>query len=694
MCLYKDTKNKGVPFTLVKEWTNALAYCISKKEVIMLRIKTTKTNMMRGMKINAVSYKNTIRKVMKSEYEVIPVVFKLSIVRSKDGNLVVTNMVQDEDTNKQRFCYGIIGNSKAVRRLQPSNLKTKNKVAVEEEKDNGEKITYKVQLSPNGRYKFYDSIVMVHFGEGIALDLLTDGFRVSKDGVVTLNDNTETDKTYDGEEYEFGAPCWGPSNEKHSNAFFFNVAQRSRNEWYDFCDDLTGGAFEYKFQLEMAVEKALKTVTRWGNYMTGSIDGPSIDLKDNYICIIDREQNAAEDFKEIPDYINPGSNIQDGGEVTNAELWKAFYATKGMNISIEDCCKLSPQVRFDTINSKVMDTIEDNESIEWRLECVKELYGDKVKLYGNTDGKCMLIVDTDGAKLINEDKLNENCTINAIILAYAKTNTTTTSGQLMDKYTKKDAERTKEILMKLYRESLEEQVAEKVEADFDPNESFNNNMLALLGTDALNYVEVATGLTKDLFKFGTKAIGRLKVKMTSIYSHAKFDNTYVKTAGKQDCTLYVKYLLCYDNYAVEAYNPDILEDKKEEIAAIYADALLSEKQKEEKLDRLLTCITIKYPSAGPEEYEIVRYLTKEELQQRIHNMKLTDDARYELQKYWDRTQYGVTVYAPINIIKNKLAGMDIDYDATASDFSELKEILLADKTRIVDFIDYKAVAYK
>ena len=78
----------------------------------------------------------------------------------------------------------------------------------------------------------------------------------------------------------------------------------------------------------------------------------------------------------------------------------------------------------------------------------------------------------------------------------------------------------------------------------------------------------------------------------------------------------------------------------------------------------------------------------------IDNMKLEDDARCELQKYWDRAQYGVTVYAPINIMKNKLAGMDIDYDATASDFSELKEILLADKTRIVDFIDYKAVAYK
>ena len=656
--------------------------------------KSTKNSIVRGMKINSVSYKNAIRKIMKSEYEVIPVVFKLTVERDKQGQLVVTNMVEDEETGKMRFCYGIIGNSKAVRRLQPSSLKTKVKVAVEEEKDNGEKINFKVNLAPNGRYRFYDSLVMVHFGEGVALDMLTNGFKVTADGIVSVNNNTDTNKTFKGEGFEFGTPCWGPSNEKHSNAFFFNVAQRSRDDWYAFCDSLTGNAFEYKFQLEMAIEKALKTVTRWGNYMTGSIDGPSIDLSKDYICIIHREQNAEEDFKEIPDFINPGNNIQDGAEVTNAELWKPFYLSKGLDISIEDICKLSPQVRFDTINSKVMDTIEDNDSINWRLQCVQKLYGDAVKYYGNRNGRCMLVVDTDGAKLINEDKLNEGCTINAIVLAYAKTNTTTTSGQLMDKYTRKDADKAKEILTKLYYSSLEKQVEEKVNAYYDPEESFNNNMLALMGTDALNFKEVASGLAEDLFKFGTKAIGRLKVKMESMYSHAKFDNTYVKTAGKYGHTLYVKYLPCYDNYAVEAYNPDILESKAEEIEAIYADALLSEKQKEEALDRLLTCITIKYPSAGPEEYEIVRYLTKEELQQRIDNMKLEDDARCELQKYWDRAQYGVTVYAPINIMKNKLAGMDIDYDATASDFSELKEILLADKTRIVDFIDYKAAAYK
>lgn len=654
--------------------------------------KNTKNNAVRAMKINAVSYKNIVRKVMKEEYEVIPTCYKLNITRDKNGNLVVDNMV--EENGQKRFCYGIIGNSKATRGIKPSNLTTKNKVAVEEEKDD-KVINYKVVLSPNGRYRFYDSIVLVHFGEGVALDLLCNGFKVSNDGAVTYKDNTDVTKTYDGEGFEFGTPCWGPSNEKHSAAFFFNIAHKSRNAWYEYCDELTGGAFEYTFKKELPVSKALKAVTRWGNYMTGSIDGPSIDLSKDYICIIRREQNAQEDFENVPDYIDPGTNIQDGGEVTNALLWKDFYRTKKLNISEEDCCKLSPQVRFDTINSKVMDTIEDNESIEWRLKAVEALYGESVKYYGNRKGNCMLVVDTDGAKLINEDRLNSGkCIIKSVIMAYAKTNSTSTSGQLMDKYTKKDEAKANDILTRQYSNSLEEQVNSKIDAYFDPAENFNNNMLALMGTDALNYKEVAAGLTKDLFKFGTRAISRLKVKMDSMYSHAKFDNTFVKTAGEAGYTLYVKYLECYDNYAVEAFNPDVLWEKEEDIQEIMNNDELSIKDKEAALNRLLTCVTIKYPSAGPEEYEIVRYLTREELQQRINKLNISDESRHELQKYWDRAQYGVTVYAPINIMKNKLAGMDIDYDATASDFSELKEILIADKTRVVDFIDYFNKAHK
>ena len=647
----------------------------------------------RAMKVNAVSYKNIIRKIMKPQYDMTPVVYKMYVEKTEDGSLKVTNMVMDEETGKPRFQYGIIGNSKAVRRLPVGCLRTKGKVSVEEVKDDA--ITnFKVQLDPKGRYKFFDSIVMVKFGEGIAESLLNNGFKVSEDGIVTINDNTPTDEVYDGPGFEFGTPCWGPTNEKHRDAFFYNIKQRSRDEWFQFSDSLTGGAFDNLFDKELPVQKALKAVTRWGNYMTGSVDGPSIDLTKDYVVVILREQNCMPDF-EAPKGMDPGTNIQDGGSTVNAAIWVEYLREfVGIEISEEDCCKLSPQCRFDIANSKTMDNIEDNESMKYRERMVEQLYGitdGKVTVvrYGNTNGRCAMIIDTDGAKLVNEDALINASTLRSVVLAFAKTNTTTTSSQLMDKYTKKDEVKAKEILTQLYQESLEEQVTNKVESYFDPNAGFADNMLSLMGTNGLNYKEVAKATVEDLFKFGVKAISRLKVKMDSLYSHVKFDSTFIKTGGKYGYTLYVKYLPGYGNYAVEAFNPDILDEKAEEIAAIENDDTLSDKEKELALDALLTCIMIKYPSACPDEYEIIRYVTRAELAARLAKMDLDKTAMDEMYKYWNRAAYGVTVFAPINILKNRLAGMDIDYDACAADFSLLKEILIADKSRVVDFILYQ-----
>ena len=47
-----------------------------------------------------------------------------------------------------------------------------------------------------------------------------------------------------------------------------------------------------------------------------------------------------------------------------------------------------------------------------------------------------------------------------------------------------------------------------------------------------------------------------------------------------------------------------------------------------------------------------------------------------LTKYFNNTPYGTTVYAPLNAMKNKLAGADCDFDATMTDMSELKHILI------------------
>ena len=52
--------------------------------------------------------------------------------------------------------------------------------------------------------------------------------------------------------------------------------------------------------------------------------------------------------------------------------------------------------------------------------------------------------------------------------------------------------------------------------------------------------------------------------------------------------------------------------------------------------------------------------------------------------------FGVTLYASFNFIKNKLAGMDVDFDATLAVFDSIKSILInKDAKNVLTYIDYK-----
>jgi hypothetical protein len=85
----------------------------------------------------------------------------------------------------------------------------------------------------------------------------------------------------------------------------------------------------------------------------------------------------------------------------------------------------------------------------------------------------------------------------------------------------------------------------------------------------------------------------------------------------------------------------------------------------------------------PDEYEIIVYKTEKQMKQRIIGklMNIKDNKRRaelrdRLMRYILNSPWGVTVYAPLNSMKHKLAGADVDFDATLTDMSELKHILI------------------
>ena len=75
-------------------------------------------------------------------------------------------------------------------------------------------------------------------------------------------------------------------------------------------------------------------------------------------------------------------------------------------------------------------------------------------------------------------------------------------------------------------------------------------------------------------------------------------------------------------------------------------------------------------------------------------MNINNEDRRTLQRYFNNTPYGCTVYAPINAMKNKLAGADCDFDATMTDMSELKQILIAKRLRDGFMGDCTVISYK
>ena len=155
-----------------------------------------------------------------------------------------------------------------------------------------------------------------------------------------------------------------------------------------------------------------------------------------------------------------------------------------------------------------------------------------------------------------------------------------------------------------------------------------------------------------------------------------FDLSYALTNGEVNNILGIT-----EDGIVEAYSEDINRMYAKEIKAIEENDEISEETKERALFELLSGIVVKYPSAMPKEYEIIVYKTKNQMLNRIANLETTNENKALLKEYVLDTPYGVTVYAPINAMKNKLAGADVDFDATMCDMSDLKWILINNRRK-------------
>ena len=584
--------------------------------------------------------------VVKALYEQSIVIRKFEVTTDEDNNMNMT------------FKYGTIGmNPVAVAFGLDYNVKIPN-LPVEVKLDNDKTEPRRVNVDGQ-KYIFCTSLITVECDDDQAInDMAINGFVV-------------TDK--EGNSVVYRAAGSSPSNEKHAVKFFYKVTDEIDTELkaFNIMDTVAGNVFSAKFAKLMTGKAVTKLNTRLGNYLTTMKSLAQIDLTKDYIALVDGSIDGAYDFDEATREqmdkvgIEIDNHINDGANYYATDVIVEMAANVGVKMTHKDALKVAVQNRATYLTGKTMSRTLTKEQL------VRVAKANNAKFYGNRNGRLLAVFDTDGAKLVNYAALEAGtAVIDVYVMAIAKASTVRTSGQHLIKYMAVDEKKTIAFMKNALGNKLDKFFLDKLNNEAVIN-SVNAKLIAALGEDAVKNTALMETLISDTIKYATSAIAKTKVDIDGVYSHMMFDLSYALTNGRVNGVLGITK----DGF-VEAYSEDVLRMYKNEIAAIENNDELTEDEKDEQLFQLLSGVVIKYPSAMPKEFEIVVYLTRKQLMRKIKEVAENNKDKQTLVEYFNNTPYGCTVYAPINAMKNKLAGADVDFDATMTDMSALKFILI------------------
>ena len=505
---------------------------------------------------------------------------------------------------------------------------------------------------------------------------------------------------FKGEKYDVLSAS--PSQEKHAAKYFFRVTEETPSQKTAFVklEEINGYVFSKGlFPMKPSGRKFLKANARLGNYNSGMQKAFSIDLNKYRIAIVDNKSNGEGSIVGAYDYapevkammdrngIEIDNHINDGAIYLGVPVVQGMGEFFGVKLSTIDALKSAWQVRISVITAKCMSRTLSETDLLTLAE------GNNAKFYGNPNGELVLVTDVDGAKLINFEGLNnKDVTLDIYVMALAKQGNVKTSSQHLIKYLAVDADATCKFIKKQVKEQLENYYAGQLDETANATTTYGM-MKSIMGEDALYSTMLNKSMIQDTIKYAEAMIARNKIAIDGVYTHMMFDASYALTKGA------VSNILGVNRFGlVEAYSEDVNRIYAKEIAAIEKDRNLSEEDKEIQLMHLLSGIVVKFPSAMPNEYECIVYKTRKQMTDRINALKVTNEMKQTLMNYVDNTPFGTTVYAPINTLKNKLAGADVDFDATMCDMSELKHILIDKRIKEITgnlgkcaFISYKPI---
>lgn len=545
-----------------------------------------------------------------------------------------------------------------------------------------------IEFGPNKIVNYTTDLLSVDFGQGKDNIAQTINY-VKKSGlyvnlttkkcyfIIASNRITDGTKVFTDEQQikEILNSCtlykgysWSNSEERNLRATLVNASKYDAQTRLEKLDTQLGGSL--KFWINQAVDfKGIQKLAarnglqnpgalfigefgneEWGALMLKKKIKGNSDTTEEYAKYL--EQRGI----ELDDYIIDGQHVKNA-----AWLVDVLYKHHNIQTSQKVVAGIMEQERSVGTGNKSAGVYEYEDIFNAIVKYLKATY--EYVIIGNPK-KIAVIHDVNSAKIPNYKGSNFRSMILDIATASSHAST---SGQLLSKLMFIDKDKTSAFLYnKMYNNLIDMTDITVEESDYTTQGSLSQMLFGLNKEQATTDIYALTALGQDLMKYAKGAITKTKVKVKGSNYRAQFENSFMIQGDKN-----IRFLGVTKEGYVECYNSDVIAKNRRQIRAVnkqYAEDLktmtIAEAKEKRRLalNEFMVGLALKYPCPGNSEFELFRFLTNEEIHERIFEStedKKVADMNY---RYFTCRSGGCIIIANENILKHKLAGMDTDFD--------------------------------
>lgn len=461
---------------------------------------------------------------------------------------------------------------------------------------------------------------------------------------------------------------WSNSEERNLRATLVNATKYSAKERIEKLDKQLGGSLSYWMSRSLDFKAIQKLATRNGLQNPGALfigefgneEWGALFLKKkisgNADATAEYTAYLEERGIELDDYIIDGQHVKNA-----AWLVDVLYKHHNIETTQDVVAGIMEQERSVGAGNKSAGCYEYEDVFNAIVDYLKANY--QYTIIGNPK-RIAVIHDTNSAKIPNYDGNGFRSMVLDVATASAQA---VTSGQLLSKLMFLDKDRTISFLYnKMYNNLIDMVDVTATESEFSTTGSLSQILFGINPEMATTDIYALTALGQDLMKYAKGAITKTRVKVKGSNYRAQFDNSFMLLNNKEG-----RILRTTENGYIECFNADVIAKNRKQIRAIekqYRANLKTMSVDEARairtkaLDECMTGLALKYPCPGNSEFEIFRFLTLQEIEERCYELNTDVKQADRVYRYFATKSAGCIIIAPENILKHKLAGMDTDFD--------------------------------